>query len=417
MGRCRYGLCLLLVVVTSVHGQSPVSPESVQTTLARSEILYYEARFRESIQLLTPIDKALQQTNRVEESVRVKLQLALAYIGLNETSEAKARFAELCNLDPDYELDPQQVAPKVLTLFNEARMDQNKLRCATVCQEASRLLNTGNAEALLKLIQSASDSCACLDSLALDAGELFYQQGLEAYKGNDLAEALESFNRALALNPQNDLAIQYADLTRSKIQLSADRLLLDWRKYYKAREFPQAAGIYGQLLRPGLGAKAAAALEEIRGEYRKGVSVIAAAWKENCSNSSQGVSFDEARSQALLMLPDPSIAQDILAEMKPCAPVPPQPCLQMAPQLAMTRLRTRVDPDIPRSARPGTPVRLLVKTNIDTTGQVTVHEIQGGDNFLKERVKAAVEQWRFLPAITGEQARCVETELPIVLSP
>jgi hypothetical protein len=167
-----------------------------------------------------------------------------------------------------------------------------------------------------------------------------------------------------------------------------------------------------------LGEKAATALEEIRGEYRKGVSALAAAWKQSCSNS-QVLPLDEARSQVLMMLPDPSIAQDILAEIKPCAPVTPVPqsCLQMAPQLAMTRLRTRVDPDIPRSARPGTPVRLLVKANIDNTGRVTVHEIQGGDDFFKERVKAAVEQWRFLPAITGEQARCVETELPIVLSP
>src|SRR6476660_2969950 len=88
--------------------QAPISTDSVQNTLSRAEALYYNAEFREAIQLLAPLDLVLaEQPNRAKDSVKVKLQLALAYIGLNEPTAAKVQFEVLCRLDPDYELDSQ----------------------------------------------------------------------------------------------------------------------------------------------------------------------------------------------------------------------------------------------------------------------------------------------------------------------
>src|SRR4249919_1644751 len=98
----RHFAVVLLVLITfsTVLAQTPISPESIQSTLSQAESLYFEARFRESIQLLIPLDQSLQeQPNQVKERVKVKLQLALDHIGLNETPQAKARFSELCGLD------------------------------------------------------------------------------------------------------------------------------------------------------------------------------------------------------------------------------------------------------------------------------------------------------------------------------
>jgi hypothetical protein len=322
-------------------------------------------------------------------------------------------------LDPEYELDPQQFAPKVLTLFGEARRDQNKTRCSLVCEEARRLLTT-NATALLKLIQSAPSGCSCLDILSIDAAEVFYKEGLEAYKENNFPRALESLKTALTFNPRNELATQYIDLTQNKLQLTVDRLVLDWRKSFDAKEFPQAIAVYRQLASPSLGDKSPTAIAQIRSEYRKSVSGMADVWKQNCT-ARLGQSLDVARrAQASAILPDPSIASDIIGQMTPCVvETPPvvdaQSCLQMSSQLAMVRIRSRVDPDIPRLARPNG--RMVVKVNIDKTGKVVVHDVEGADSFLNARVKTAVEQWRFTPAIVAEQPRCVDTELPIVLTP
>jgi tetratricopeptide (TPR) repeat protein len=349
--------------------------------------------------------------------------LALAHIGLNEMMQAKARFSELCDLDSDYDLDPLQFAPKVLTLFSEARNEKVQAKCQAVCDEATKLLNEANAPALLKLIQSSAESCPCLLALAKDAAELFYRDGLDAYKRGDFSQALQSFKTALSFNSQHELATQYIDLTQTKVQLAVDRLVLEWRKHFDAREFAQAIASYRQLESANLADKGTAAIDQIRTEYRKSVSAIADGWRRSCSDR-QAVTPDAAREQATLMLPDLSIARDILAQIGSCASTSPppaaaastEPCLQMATQLAMVRIKTRVDPEIPRAAKPATPVRIVMKVKIDEAGNVAVKDVQGANNFLNSRVKTAVEQWKFIPAVVAGKARCVDTELPIVLN-
>jgi len=54
---------------------------------------------------------------------------------------------------------------------------------------------------------------------------------------------------------------------------------------------------------------------------------------------------------------------------------------------------------------------------IDKKGNVTVSEVQSTTLGLNMPVKAAVEQWKFIPALLDDQPRCVDTELPILLNP
>jgi tetratricopeptide (TPR) repeat protein len=423
MFRYLLGFCLCITAFESCLAQTTVTDQDIQNTLSRAERLYFEARFRESIQLLTPLDLALKtQVNRVRESIKVKLQLGLAHIGLNEMEQARTRFAELCALDPAYDLDPAQFAPKVLTVFSEARFDQSKAKCSAVCDEANMLLNANNMTTLLGLLQTAPKTCVCLDVIAKDAAEAFYRQGQQAYRASDYAQALQDFKTALNLNPQHELASQYSDLTQSKIQLATDRLILEWRKYFEALEFNQATAIYLQLASPNLADKTGAAREQIRAEYRKSVSGFVQSWKQGCS-AGRTVSLETARQQAAAMLPDPSIAPDILEQITPCAPATPvsaakpQTCLQMGTQNAMLRLKSRVNPQIPRGAAPTGTVRFTTKVRIDDAGNVSVLDVQGANGSLNNSVRAAVEQWKFAPAVVEGQTRCVETELPIVLNP
>src|SRR5262245_48357370 len=103
--------------------------DEVAETLARAEALYYEADFTKSIELLLHADELLQsQLGHQQEKATVKLQLALAYVGLNNTTQAKIYFRELYALDFDHAIDAQQFSPKILQLAEQAKAEQGEIR-------------------------------------------------------------------------------------------------------------------------------------------------------------------------------------------------------------------------------------------------------------------------------------------------
>jgi len=129
--------------------------------------------------------------------------------------------------------------------------------------------------------------------------------------------------------------------------------------------------------------------------------------------------MDQVRMRMSELLPDASIGEDILAKMTSCT-MANTGCVQMNAQLALARLKTRVDPDFPpyvRSQIKVAPITVRVKTKINETGDVVGTEAQGGNAILYNSVQAAVNRWKFYPTIVpGGEARCVETEIPIVVT-
>src|SRR4030095_10669273 len=90
-----------VLVLSPVLLQRAFAEEDIERTLSRAEALYFEAKFNESIQLLSPINEWLRaQPGRVKEGIATKLQLALANVGLNNASAAKAFLMEIYALDP-----------------------------------------------------------------------------------------------------------------------------------------------------------------------------------------------------------------------------------------------------------------------------------------------------------------------------
>jgi len=101
--------------------------------------------------------------------------------------------------------------------------------------------------------------------------------------------------------------------------------------------------------------------------------------------------------------------------MKTCVPVG---CIQMESQSALTRLKSRMDPQFPPqliSRLKGLPMTFHVKARIDVNGNVISGEILGGDIILNNAVRTAVDQWKFLPARTESGIRCVDTDIPITI--
>ena len=156
MFKVRNILVLLIIVSVSRSGWS-TRPDELSEMLARAEALYYEADFAKSVELLLRADELLrQQPGRLEEKSDVKLQLALGFIGLNDSPRAKAYLGELYALDSERNIDPKLFSPKVIRLAEEAKAEQLESKCRVLSDEAEDQLRTGNGDAVLKLIGRAS---------------------------------------------------------------------------------------------------------------------------------------------------------------------------------------------------------------------------------------------------------------------
>jgi tetratricopeptide (TPR) repeat protein len=395
MIRCAVvGVCLAGVIATA---QAAAPQLDVSTILARAEAAFLEARFSDTIAMLVPLNRSLEgQPGRLPEFVRTKLQLALAHIGLNQLSEAKMLFAELNELDPQFSLDETKFAPKVVALFNEAKA-------------ATDVMPAKNAE----------------------SAESIYGEAIEAYVRGDLPQALTKIHSVLALNPQNRLAAEYLVLINNSFRLSIEQLTLEWDTQFKTGDFANAAESYRRLLSMNLDGRANASLGQVRGEYRKVVADMARTWTQACRTQDQAT-MDSIRREANALLPEASIARDILDQMNNCAsrPIsslqPPvatqsQPevgegCLENPSSVALVRLKSRVEPRLPVELRGKRSVRVQVTVKIDAAGNTRVYQVHTGSMPVTRAVVAAVNQWKFHPATYNDQPKCVETEFPVVLN-
>jgi tetratricopeptide (TPR) repeat protein len=399
----------LLIIIPAWSYALPAPPDEPREMLAQAEQLYEAAEFAKSVDLLKRADDLLQKEPApLEEKASIKLQLALGYIGLNDNDLAKSYFLELYRIDPDHRLDADNLAPKVIALADEARAEQKAQKCRTVLDEAQNQLQSGNSDAVVKLIYSNRAQCPAVNTLASKTAALVLKEAQDLLRKSQMADALKNFRKALDLDPENEMAQQYVELTESKIEITVERTLIAWRRNFNSGDYAQAAHDYQQLA----GAGDTKTLEDIRQEYRQALSNIAESWGRACS-AGDTATMDKLRSRSSALLPEPEFGQDILATMQSCAPTG---CLQMETAFAMVRLVERVDPKFPYSllSRANNLDSMIrVKARIDVNGNVSSGDIQGGDGLLYSGIRAAVNQWKFKPAMTQQGARCVDTEFQI----
>jgi tetratricopeptide (TPR) repeat protein len=402
---------LTVLILIAISRSAGAAADEAAEMLARAEALYYQADFAKSVELLLRADELLRdQSGNLQEKSDVKLQLALGYIGLNDGNKAKAYLDQLYALDPDHQIDPQMFSPKVLKLAEEARTEQNELRCRRLSDQAEDQLAKGNSNGLLTVIESGRTKCAGLANLYPKASELLFREGVSAYKNSQMETALEKFRAALRLDPKNELAEDYVELTVSKLDVAADRAFIAWHKDYDSGDYASATRDYRDLTSRASSEK----IEEVRAEYRRSLSRLVDMWNAECAKDDKA-SMEQTRQQINALLPEPSFADDILAKMKMCTQTG---CLQMSTPQALVRLKTRVDPEFPSFviSQIATQTTVRVKATISAKGDVTAKDVHGDNPMLNNAVKTAIEQWRFSPALMDGEARCVDTEIPIVIN-
>jgi len=430
---------VLLTAFQSINQPAPV--DEIKDALAYAEALYYGARFSESIAVLSRVDGTLSaQQGRIKEKMDTKLRLALAYIGTNDTAKAKAYLVEMYGLDSNYVLDPEQFSPKVLSVAAEAKIEQTKVQCKSIESDARTYLDAGKTTALSTLFQASRSKCPALAALQPEAAEVFYRAGVAAYRRGEFSNALSNFDTAVALSPEHELALQYIDLTQIKLQLSEDRLLLQWQRDFDGGHFTDAAKEYRELVSLSNG-RNTPATTHATDEYRKALSSLVDTWNRSCPLADSS-SLTTLRSQIAELLPQPAFGEDIRAKMSACtesnktvkmtaaadvqtAPVAnavqaDNTCLEMPSQVALTRLKTRVDPTITNELRQylkyNQQVVVRVKARISESGEVTSATVNAeGNPVLKNVVRNAVTQWKFTPTRDQSGVRCVDTEIPFAI--
>jgi hypothetical protein len=431
-------LRIALALFISIQAVAQGAPQDeIKDALAHAEALYYGARFGESITLLTRVDDSLKtQPGRIDEKINAKLRLALAYIGLNDTVKAKSFLVELYMLDSNYTLDPQQFPPKVLTVASEAKAEQSKLECSAAQDDAQKYVESSKIAPLLDLMRSFKRKCSGLAAIERQAAEAFYRTGVAAYKGGEFSSALSNLEGVVTLSlesPEHDLAQQYIDLIHGKMQVNQDLLFLQWRRNFESRQLTAAASDYRQMVSSNNG-RSTPGVAEATGEYRKALALLVDNWNKSCGGD--GATMNGIRKQISELLPEPSFGADIRAQMTACvdsnktgtadartegrdAGAAPDSCFEMQAQLALARLKTRVDPvisnDIRYYLKNSPQVTVRVKARINETGDVVAISMPDSNPILTSSIRNAVGQWKFMPARDSRGPRCVDTEIPIVI--
>jgi len=449
-----FGYVVTLLML--IQSANPIAAkDDIKANLDRAEDLYFEAKFNDSIQLLLRVNEELQsKPDRLSDKVNTKLQLALAHIGLNDTEKAKSYLIEMYTLDPNTILDAQKVSPKVIALAGDAKTAMTRLRCQAIGDDVRNSLKTGNAAALRKLLVSPDSKCIDMVAVGAEAADLLYRTGMDAYKNSDYPNALQNFQTALKFSPKHELAAQYVELAQGRIQVAEDRALIQWQKNWDAHNMKDAA-VQFRLISSFNDNKSSQAVRQVSDQYRKELTSLVDKWNRTCPTNDVDA-MNDIRSQITELLPDPSFGEDIRATMKPCNPPalkadlpsnrqvnvvpgasagarqetksevktamlnPTNQCLQIDYRVALTRLKTRVEPEIPREARPyiqSSSVTVRVKIRVDAIGNVISSETPGGNPMFNNAVKTAVDRWKFSPAMDASGARCVDTEIPMVIGP
>jgi tetratricopeptide (TPR) repeat protein len=415
----QYFLNLLIfgLAISPGIGARQEPRQDVAEVLARSEALYYDANFKEALGLLIPLDRSLQsEKGRAQDKGRVKLQLALVYVALEDVGQAKTTFGEMCSLETECVIDKQNYPPKVVALFEEAKAASADKRCTVICEPLNKRIEAGDIAAVIEQLPSVErEGCGCLAEVRRDAADESYQMGLESYKKDALPDALQHFTNALKLNPAHAMASQYAVLTRDKLMVVVGQKVLDWRKAFGAGSLSAARDNYEQLLTLNIDGTADNELNQIRTEYRKALAPSIEQWSGACQ-SGDAVRMNTLRSQAVAMLPDPAMGKDLLDQMTTCTS---KACVRMDTQKAMMRLKSSQKPVLPPEVQKALRkvVEVQVNTRIEENGDVTVLAVRGENTAINDAVKVAVGKWKFIPTTPQSESRCIETVFPFAITP
>ena len=390
----------------AAHGQEDISKE-----LSRAESLYYEAEFQSSLDLLLSLEKRVAIAGRRDDQLKIDFYLSLVYLGLSQQEIAKSKMVKVCSVDPHYAPNSSQYSPKVNALFEDAKATCRENHCEEICRPAVSLIKEGRLDAAEARLRTASHSCPCAVAAAGAINEARLLEAKKLYANEKFAEAAKAFGAILDSDKNHQIAREYLGLSRQRLEFSAAQFAFSqWREAFNSRRFTEAALAYEKLRSASSEPTARQLARTAESEYQTALSALAGSWKTACENRNR-TKMDQLRQEAVNLASGQAFGTDTLLQMQQCTP---RPCLFGDPALAMRRLRTRVNPQIDANLWPYL-AQARVNIEIDQTGAVTVKNVSNADGRFADELKTALEKWKFYPAILDNQARCVETQLPISL--
>jgi TonB family protein len=134
--------------------------------------LYWNGQYEQAVRTLSgACTEELPMGRRLE----CHQYLSFSHIALGDEEAAEREFMEMLSIDPGYRLDPELFSPKILDRFDASR------------------------KRLAKEV---------------------YAEGKRAYFEEDFEKALALVEKALAIEPENELALEYRDLAKERLALS-----------------------------------------------------------------------------------------------------------------------------------------------------------------------------------------------------
>ncbi len=103
------------------------SEEELARDLEAAKMPYKVGSFPRAVQALGAVITKLEAKPEIEQMTEMLsdayFHLGLTYFALNGRDSAKESFGEVLKLDPGYPIDTNQYAPRIVTLFEEAKSE------------------------------------------------------------------------------------------------------------------------------------------------------------------------------------------------------------------------------------------------------------------------------------------------------
>lgn len=112
------------MAVLSLLAPSPLPAQSKDPDLAAGLRQVREGDFEGAVLTLDAVTQRLaREGGRPQDLVAAYVNLAVAFVALDQRTAARQRFRRALELDPKLELGPDRYSPKVLGVFEEARRE------------------------------------------------------------------------------------------------------------------------------------------------------------------------------------------------------------------------------------------------------------------------------------------------------
>jgi hypothetical protein len=126
----RILVAVCLIVLSTAHGLGlvlAVQEDDLLGELEEAKALYLQGNFPRAVEALTLVIQALKVRSDLEELKSIlcdaHFYLGLTYYALHDQDSAKESFRAVIRLVPDYRVDPAIYAPRVVSLFEDARRE------------------------------------------------------------------------------------------------------------------------------------------------------------------------------------------------------------------------------------------------------------------------------------------------------